>query len=134
MVEPEDIAPLGISRIPFLSTYVSYDPLFELDSKIQSQEVRKQLDHPITSDSASNVCPGALLVRLIDILSVAHHIPFLALPDGAHNYSDDFVYFMLPSPSGMVYTTRRANSIADRPLFGVSCIQVVPSKELVRRR
>ncbi|GAB1603474.1 late secretory pathway protein AVL9 homolog, partial [Argonauta hians] len=51
-----------------------------------------------------------------------HHLPSLALPDGAHNYTKDTIFFHLPSRDGE-YST----------VYGVSCYQQMDSKDLISR-
>ncbi|CAI9727784.1 Hypothetical predicted protein [Octopus vulgaris] len=50
------------------------------------------------------------------------HLPSLALPDGAHNYTKDTIFFHLPSRDGE-YST----------VYGVSCYQQMDSKDLITR-
>lgn len=50
------------------------------------------------------------------------HLPSLALPDGAHNYTKDTIYFHLPSRDGDFGT-----------IYGVSCYQQMDSKDLLSR-
>lgn len=50
------------------------------------------------------------------------HLPSLALPDGAHNYTKDTIYFHLPSREGDFGT-----------VYGVSCYQQMDSKDLLSR-
>ncbi|MBN3313115.1 AVL9 protein, partial [Atractosteus spatula] len=51
------------------------------------------------------------------------YLPFLALPDGAHNYQEDTVYFHLPPRSG------------DRKcVYGVSCYRQIEAKALKVRQ
>ncbi|XP_038666352.1 late secretory pathway protein AVL9 homolog isoform X6 [Scyliorhinus canicula] len=47
------------------------------------------------------------------------YLPFLALPDGAHNYLEDTVYFHLPPRSGNQKT-----------VYGVSCYRQIEAKPL----
>ncbi|KAM9713058.1 late secretory pathway protein AVL9 homolog [Menidia menidia] len=51
------------------------------------------------------------------------YLPFLALPDGAHNYQDDTVYFHLPPLGGDV-----------KCVYGVSCYRQIESKALKVRQ
>ncbi|KAI7867593.1 transport protein Avl9-domain-containing protein [Spinellus fusiger] len=50
-------------------------------------------------------------------------LPFLALPDGAHQKDEDFAYFHLPPVSGW--------SVAETTLFGISCNRQIPAKDLL---
>ncbi|RUS73088.1 hypothetical protein EGW08_019149 [Elysia chlorotica] len=50
------------------------------------------------------------------------HIPSLALPDGAHNYEKDTVYFVLPGRKHCVET-----------VYGVSCYRQMDAKDLINR-
>uniref|UniRef100_A0A8D1ISD7 AVL9 cell migration associated n=1 Tax=Sus scrofa TaxID=9823 RepID=A0A8D1ISD7_PIG len=47
------------------------------------------------------------------------YLPFLALPDGAHNYQEDTVFFHLPPRSGNGAT-----------VYGISCYRQIEAKEL----
>uniref|UniRef100_A0A3Q3BHD8 AVL9 homolog (S. cerevisiase) n=1 Tax=Kryptolebias marmoratus TaxID=37003 RepID=A0A3Q3BHD8_KRYMA len=51
------------------------------------------------------------------------YLPFLALPDGAHNYQEDTVYFHLPPLSGDV-----------KCVYGVSCYRQIEAKALKVRQ
>ncbi|XP_041824737.1 late secretory pathway protein AVL9 homolog [Melanotaenia boesemani] len=51
------------------------------------------------------------------------YLPFLALPDGAHNYQDDTVYFHLPPLSGDM-----------KCVYGVSCYRQIEAKALKVRQ
>ncbi|KAG2212399.1 hypothetical protein INT47_001760, partial [Mucor saturninus] len=50
-------------------------------------------------------------------------LPFLALPDGAHQKDEDFAYFHLPPVPGW--------SVAETTLFGISCNRQIASKDLL---
>lgn len=50
------------------------------------------------------------------------NLPSLAMPDGAHNYEHDAVYFHLPSLNG-----------DDSTIFGVSCFQQIPIEKVKKR-
>ncbi|KAI8991205.1 AVL9/DENND6 domain-containing protein [Mycotypha africana] len=49
-------------------------------------------------------------------------LPFLALPDGAHQKDEDFAYFHLPPVPGW--------SVAETTLFGISCNRQIPASDL----
>uniref|UniRef100_A0A4W3IXL2 AVL9 homolog (S. cerevisiase) n=1 Tax=Callorhinchus milii TaxID=7868 RepID=A0A4W3IXL2_CALMI len=51
------------------------------------------------------------------------YLPFLALPDGAHNYQEDTIYFHLPP--------RSANR---RTVYGISCYRQIEAKALKVRQ
>ncbi|XP_034023595.1 late secretory pathway protein AVL9 homolog [Thalassophryne amazonica] len=51
------------------------------------------------------------------------YLPFLALPDGAHNYQEDTVFFHLPPLSGEM-----------RCVYGVSCYRQIEAKTLKVRQ
>ncbi|XP_035521327.1 late secretory pathway protein AVL9 homolog [Morone saxatilis] len=51
------------------------------------------------------------------------YLPFLALPDGAHNYQEDTVYFHLPPLSGDM-----------KCVYGVSCYRQIEAKALKVRQ
>lgn len=48
------------------------------------------------------------------------HLPFLALPDGCHNYEQDSVFFTLPSLADPVHQS----------VYGVACCRQIDSKDL----
>lgn len=48
------------------------------------------------------------------------HLPFLALPDGCHNYEEDSVFFTLPS----------LTDPANQSVHGVACCRQIDSKDL----
>ncbi|KAI9278184.1 transport protein Avl9-domain-containing protein [Phascolomyces articulosus] len=50
-------------------------------------------------------------------------LPFLALPDGAHQKDEDFAYFHLPPVPGW--------SVAESTLFGISCNRQIAAKDLL---
>ncbi|XP_054933477.1 late secretory pathway protein AVL9 homolog isoform X2 [Dermacentor andersoni] len=50
------------------------------------------------------------------------HLPSLALPDGAHNYEEDTVYFHLPALDN-----------PKRTVFGISCYRQINAEMLLRR-
>ncbi|XP_015915620.1 late secretory pathway protein AVL9 homolog isoform X2 [Parasteatoda tepidariorum] len=50
------------------------------------------------------------------------HLPTLALPDGAHNYEEDTIYFHLPSLENPQQT-----------VFGISCYRQMNAEKLLRR-
>ncbi|XP_059165254.1 late secretory pathway protein AVL9 homolog [Physella acuta] len=50
------------------------------------------------------------------------HIPSLALPDGAHNFVKDTVYFVLPGRSDTPHT-----------IYGVSCYRQMDAKDLINK-
>ncbi|KAI8096783.1 transport protein Avl9-domain-containing protein [Halteromyces radiatus] len=50
-------------------------------------------------------------------------LPFLALPDGAHQKDEDFAYFHLPPVPGW--------SVAETTLFGISCNRQIATKDLL---
>ncbi|KAI9257847.1 AVL9/DENND6 domain-containing protein [Helicostylum pulchrum] len=50
-------------------------------------------------------------------------LPFLALPDGAHQKDEDFAYFHLPPVPGW--------AVAKTTLFGISCNRQIPTKDLL---
>ncbi|XP_037290506.2 late secretory pathway protein AVL9 homolog [Rhipicephalus microplus] len=50
------------------------------------------------------------------------HLPSLALPDGAHNYEEDTVYFHLPALDN-----------PKRTVFGISCYRQISAEMLLRR-
>ncbi|XP_035689157.1 late secretory pathway protein AVL9 homolog isoform X1 [Branchiostoma floridae] len=50
------------------------------------------------------------------------YLPFLALPDGAHNFEEDFIYFHLPGRGG-----------SKKTVYGVSCYRQIDAKDLINR-
>ncbi|ORZ09801.1 AVL9/DENND6 domain-containing protein [Absidia repens] len=59
----------------------------------------------------------------LDLPEDWNFLPFLALPDGAHQKDEDFAYFHLPPVPGW--------SVAETTLFGISCNRQIPSKDLL---
>ncbi|XP_022099015.1 late secretory pathway protein AVL9 homolog [Acanthaster planci] len=57
-----------------------------------------------------------------DIPSEWKHLPFLALPDGAHNYLEDTIYFHLPGKDEKRDT-----------VYGVSCYRQIDTKDLLSK-
>ncbi|ESN92581.1 hypothetical protein HELRODRAFT_186563 [Helobdella robusta] len=51
------------------------------------------------------------------------HLPSLALPDGAHNYSEDTIYFHLPSLANSSVT-----------IYGVSCYRQIDASEVINKQ
>lgn len=49
-------------------------------------------------------------------------LPSLALPDGAHNYERDIIYFNLPDPEDPSLT-----------VFGISCYRQIPAEKLLAK-
>ncbi|XP_052800173.1 late secretory pathway protein AVL9 homolog isoform X2 [Mya arenaria] len=47
------------------------------------------------------------------------HLPSLAIPDGAHNYTKDSIYFHLPGKDG-----------SDKTVYGVACYRQIDTKDL----
>ncbi|XP_070566717.1 late secretory pathway protein AVL9 homolog [Ptychodera flava] len=50
------------------------------------------------------------------------YLPFLALPDGAHNFTEDTVYFHIPDQHD-----------PNQTIYGVSCFRQIESKDLINR-
>ncbi|KAI8329319.1 transport protein Avl9-domain-containing protein [Chlamydoabsidia padenii] len=59
----------------------------------------------------------------LDLPEDWNFLPFLALPDGAHQKDEDFAYFHLPPVPGW--------SVAETTLFGISCNRQIPTKDLL---
>lgn len=62
---------------------------------------------PFTEDDATGdsvECPAAW-----------KHLPYLALPDGSHNFDEDTAYFHLPSLEN-----------PNETIFGISCYRQIP--------
>jgi hypothetical protein len=61
---------------------------------------------PFTEDTTgdSTECP-----------SVWKHLPYLALPDGSHNFDEDTAYFHLPSLQD-----------SNETIYGISCYRQIP--------
>lgn len=57
-----------------------------------------------SSDSAEPECPSAW-----------KHLPYLALPDGSHNFDEDTAYFHLPSLQD-----------PNETIYGISCYRQIP--------
>ena len=60
-------------------------------------------------------------------------LPYLALPDGCHNYEEDSVYFSLPSPE----TTKISESVGDvsscSVVHGIACCRQLDTKDVLSR-
>ncbi|KAI8141594.1 transport protein Avl9-domain-containing protein [Fennellomyces sp. T-0311] len=64
--------------------------------------------------------------KLLEKLTVPEEwsfLPFLALPDGAHQKDEDFAYFHLPPVPGW--------PVAESTLFGISCNRQIAAKDLL---
>ncbi|XP_030846183.1 late secretory pathway protein AVL9 homolog [Strongylocentrotus purpuratus] len=57
-----------------------------------------------------------------DVPSEWKHLPFLALPDGAHNFEDDTIYFHLPGRGECKST-----------IYGVSCYRQIKAQDLLSK-
>lgn len=55
------------------------------------------------------------------------HLPSLALPDGSHNYEQDYIYFHLEDELGQ--DTEKPN----KTVFGVSCYRQINASELLNK-
>ncbi|SAM04076.1 hypothetical protein [Absidia glauca] len=58
----------------------------------------------------------------LDLPEDWNFLPFLALPDGAHQKDEDFAYFHLPPVPGW--------AVAETTLFGISCNRQIPTKPI----
>lgn len=54
-----------------------------------------------------------------------HLIPYMALPDGAHQSEEEFSYFSL------VYKGSAGHDVEPTSVFGISCCHQIPADELV---
>ena len=54
-----------------------------------------------------------------------HLIPYMALPDGAHQSSEEFSYFSL------VYKGKAGEDVEPTSVFGISCMHQIDSRELL---
>ncbi|GBM20411.1 Late secretory pathway protein AVL9 [Araneus ventricosus] len=61
-------------------------------------------------------------IKSSDLPEPWKHLPTLALPDGAHNYEKDTIYFHLPSLDNPHQT-----------VYGISCYRQMNAKNLIRR-
>lgn len=52
-------------------------------------------------------------------------IPYMALPDGAHQSDEEFSYFSL------VHKASEGQDVEPRSVFGISCIHQIPASELL---
>ncbi|XP_025425138.1 late secretory pathway protein AVL9 homolog [Sipha flava] len=68
---------------------------------------------PFTEDTTgdSTECP-----------SVWKHLPYLALPDGSHNFDEDTAYFHLPSLQD-----------SNETIYGISCYRQIPLEKIINR-
>lgn len=57
------------------------------------------------------------------------HMPSLALPDGSHNYEQDYVYFHLEDTEPDKYSKKQPNNT----IFGVSCYRQIDASELLKK-
>ena len=56
-----------------------------------------------------------------------HLIPYMALPDGAHQSDEEFSYFTL------VYKAREGRDVEPTSVFGISCTHQIDSAQLLYR-
>jgi hypothetical protein len=56
-----------------------------------------------------------------------HLIPYMSLPDGAHQSAEEFSYFSL------VYKGRAGQDVVPTSVFGISCMHQIDSTELLYR-
>lgn len=56
-----------------------------------------------------------------------HLIPYMALPDGAHQSEEEFSYFSL------VHKAREGKDVEPMSVFGISCVHQIESSELLYR-
>ena len=81
----------------------------------------------------SNGAPGLPASRLRNSFSIdmpedwRRLLPSLALPDGAHHWSSDAVFFTLPSRD-----VASSPSSSSTTIFGISCVRQIDAKELTR--
>lgn len=50
------------------------------------------------------------------------HLPYLALPDGSHNFDEDTAYFHLPSQQD-----------PNKTIYGISCYRQIPLEKIINR-
>lgn len=53
-------------------------------------------------------------------------LPYLSMPDGAHNYEEDSSFFHLPALT-------KGSKVSTDTIFGVSCFRQIDSKKLLKR-
>ena len=58
-------------------------------------------------------------------------LPYLALPDGCHNYEEDSVYFSLPYPETTEFSKAAADSPRCSVIHGVACCRQLDTKDVV---
>ena len=68
------------------------------------------------------------------------HLPSLALPDGSHNYSSDYVYFHLEDEEAGEASAGEdgqkraaAGKRPNRTLFGISCYRQINASEMINK-
>ncbi len=67
------------------------------------------------------------------------HLPSLALPDGSHNYSSDYIYFHLEDDretsgeNGNEETAGTKKTAPNRTLFGISCYRQINASEMINK-
>ncbi|OAD70697.1 hypothetical protein PHYBLDRAFT_115220 [Phycomyces blakesleeanus NRRL 1555(-)] len=83
-----------------------------------------QSDHsPDNLDDANGLGQNQTSLEKLELPEEWSFLPFLALPDGAHQKDEDFAYFHLPPVPGW--------SVAETTLFGISCNRQIPAKDLL---
>lgn len=60
------------------------------------------------------------------------HLPSLALPDGSHNYTSDYIYFHLENESATT-TTQQKPIKPNKTIFGISCYRQINADELINK-
>jgi len=65
------------------------------------------------------------------------HLPSLALPDGSHNYSSDYVYFHLEDDQDATnikgVDSSGKKTMPNRTLFGISCFRQIDASEMINK-
>lgn len=61
------------------------------------------------------------------------HLPSLALPDGSHNYNNDYIYFHLEDDDRDEENTQAVSKTSKpkRTIFGVSCYRQINASEVL---
>lgn len=60
-------------------------------------------------------------------------LPYLALPDGCHNYEEDSVYFSLPCPETTIMSKSVGGDSSCAVVHGIACCRQLDSKDVLSR-
>ncbi|KAI9320803.1 AVL9/DENND6 domain-containing protein [Dichotomocladium elegans] len=100
-----------IAALLVVSFHHAYGPIVEFCVPPLPQQQQQQ------HDASEQEC-----LQKLDLPEEWSFLPFLALPDGAHQKDEDFAYFHLPPVPGW--------PVATTTLFGISCNRQIATKDL----